>query len=363
MANGGPMVYTTLAGPLTTVADADAPTQVSHVAYMDGYILANNLNSASNQYIQFSAINDLTTWAALDTFKAEGEPDAVVAFQEGFRELLLLGRRSVEFWVNDGTTPFSRLPGAVQSFGTEAPYSLARVGGTWMWLDHERRMVTMQGRQVQRVSTPYDRVLQRYTSVSDAVAYTVSVDGFPLYVLNFPTARQTLVYNYETQQWHKWGYWDTGSATYQRFRGLSYCYARAWNLHLVGDHTNGIIYKMDRTVYSDNGNPMRTLIRTGHYSHGREFTKRSDLLRLRCKRGVATGGVSNPIVSVRRRVNNGAQWQNERFGSLGQVGQHELHLDYRRNGIFKTCQLEIVHSDPTEFILVGAQELVETLGR
>ena len=360
MANGGRMVYTTLAGPLVQMADAQAPTAVSHVAYLDGYILANTVGAAT---INFSSLNDMTNWAALDFFTAEGSPDNVVAIKEGFRELIILGRESVEFWVNDGQTPFSRLQGSVQPFGTEAPYSLAAVGGTWRWLDHERRLVTMQGRQVVPVSNPYESVIQRYVAVSDAVAYTVSVDGHPLYILNFPTARETLAYNWQSQQWHKWGYWDTGQAVYQRFRGQTYCYARAWNQHLVGDYTNGIIYKMDRSTYTDNTNPIRTLVRTGHYSHGRTFTKRSNILRIRCKRGVANADSSSPIVSIRRRVNNEAQWRNERFGSLGQVGQHELLVDYRRNGIYKTCQLEIVHTDPTEFFLIGAEENIEALQR
>jgi hypothetical protein len=132
---------------------------------------------------------------------------------------------------------------------------------------------------------------------------------------------------------------------------------------LVGDWANGIIYKMDREAFTDNGNPIRTLIRTGHISHGTEMTKRSHCLRLRLKRGLANSSVSNPQISIRRRVNGSAQWENERFGSLGQVGQHEIHLEWRRNGVYRTVQYEIVHADASDFVLAGAEELVEPLGR
>jgi hypothetical protein len=66
---------------------------------------------------------------------------------------------------------------------------------------------------------------------------------------------------------------------------------------------------------------------------------------------------------MRRRVNNAAQWETERWASLGQVGQHEQTADWFRNGIYKTVQYEFVHSDDSDFILISAQEDVEALGR
>jgi len=358
MANGANIVHTDLS-TLTTLADADAPTAVSHIAELDGYILANSVNTGN---VQFSTIRDMTSWAALDLFNAESKPDAVAALREGFREIITVGRESVEFWANDGVTPFSRISGSAQPYGISAPYSLALTGSTWMWLSDKRQFVTMQGRQVVPVSSPYDRVIQRMVSVDDAVGYTMTVDGLPLYILNFPTARQTLSYNYLTQQWHKWGYWDSTRADYQRYRGQTYCYAKAWNYHLVGDYANGIIYKASRQVFTDNGNPIRTVVRTGHVSHGAEVTKRSNLFRLRCKRGLGDATTADPQVMMRQRRDNGA-WGNERWKSLGQVGQHELTIDWRRNGVYKTCQREIVHTDPTDFILISAQENIDWLGR
>lgn len=357
MANGAQMVHTD-GSTLTTMTDAQAPTAVTHVAFLDRYILA-----MSSTQINFSEVGNYASWVALDFFQAEGQPDNNVAMMEGFREIIVLGHRSVEFFYNDGQTPFSRLSGSSQPYGCSAPYSLCQVGSTWIWLDQNRRLVSMTGRQVTPVSNPYERVIQRYINVDDAVGYTISVDGYPLYILNFPTARQTLVYNYLTQKWSKWGYWNTGTGAYERFRGQCYCYARKWNYHLVGDWQNGKIYKADRSTFTDNGNAIRTLIRTGHLSHGTETNKRSAVLRLRVKRGLANSSESDPQLTMRRRVNNAAQFENERWASLGQAGQHELHLEFRRNGTYRTVQYEFVHSDNSDFVLVGAEELVEALGR
>lgn len=359
IANGGPMVYIDAAATTeTAVADADAPTAVSHVAALDQYILANKVGTGT---IYFSAINDLTSWAALDFFAAEYRPDRALAINEGFREIIVLGSETVEFWVNDGQSPFARIPGSAQPFGTSAPHSLALVGSTWMWLDHRRRFAMMQGRQVVNLQSPYDRVIQRYATVSDAIGFEMTFEGMPLYVLNFPTAGETLVYNYLTQHWHKWGYWNAGQGRYDRYRGMVYCYAKDWNLHLVGDHASSTIYKLSRSSFTDNGNPIRSLLRTGHVSHGIYGDKISDCVRLRVKRGMGGSDVENPQIVMRRRVNNRA-WGKERARSLGRVGQHYPFIDWKGNGIYTTCQYEFVHSDNTDLGIMGAQELVTALG-
>jgi hypothetical protein len=353
------MVHTDLS-TLTTMADGDAPTDVSHVAALDGYLLANDVGSGK---IMFSDLLNLTNWQALSFFTAESKPDDVVAIDEGFREIIALGRETVEFWINDGQTPFSRIPGSSQPFGTEAPYSLALVGSTWMWLDHQRRFVTMQGRQVVPVSSPYDRVIQRYQAVDDAVGFSTSIDGMPLYVLNFPTAKETLVYNYLSQEWNKFGYWVEAQGIYQRYRGLSYCYARSWNQHLVGDRENGIIYQASRQVFTDAGGPIRSLLRTGSMSHGAYFDKQSDIVRVHCKRGLGGSAVTEPQLMMRQRINHRPYWDNERWRSLGKVGESYPFIDWRRNGQYKTCQREFVHTDDSDLVLMGAQEYVTPLGR
>lgn len=357
MANGNNMVYTDYS-TLTTVADADAPTSVTHVAEMDGYVLANSTTSGR---VYFSDIKDMTSWQALSFFEAESKPDNVLALGESFREIIALGSDSVEFWANDGQTPFARIPGSAQPFGISAPYSLANAGGVWIWLGHDRRLMAMQGRQAVPVSTPYDRIIQGFLAVSDAVGYTVSIDGLPIYLLNFPTAKQTIAFNYETKQWHKWSYWDAARGEYRRFRGLSYCYARAWNLHLVGDHDNGKIYIAKRGIYTDDGNTIRSLLRTGHNSYGVEATKQSDIFRLRVKRGQGGTAIAEPKISMRQRRDN-RNWGQERWKSLGKVGEHEIHLDWRVNGVYKTCQREFVHSDNTDLVIMGANEYLTFLG-
>ena len=66
---------------------------------------------------------------------------------------------------------------------------------------------------------------------------------------------------------------------------------------------------------------------------------------------------------LRHRTDNGARWSHERWKSLGRTGDHINKIDWRRNGIYRTRQYELTHTDPSDFIIMGAQEDVELLGR
>ena len=356
MASGANMVHTDLA-TLTQMADPQAPTAVSHVAYLDGYVLANTINSRD---AQFSDPTDITAWVSVDTFRKAGKPDDMIALNEGWSELLLSGKRSTEVWYNDGVTPFVRRSNGLIDRGCSAAHTVTRVGNDWVWLDEKRRFVKLDQRAPTHISFPYHKLIQTFNAVDDAVSDNIEVAGFPLYVTSFPSAMRTLAYNYQKDGWAEWGYWNTGTASYEAFRGNCYCYAKLWNKHLIGDRANGKIYTMSRSTYTDNGDPIRTLRRTGFISHGTSALKTSNEIVFRLKRGQGNADVSDPVMTLRWRNHNGA-WSNERQLALGAVGDHYLEARTHRLGQYRYRQYEICHTDPCDFILVDAQEDVEVL--
>ena len=359
MANGGRMVTTSKAGPTTYMADADAPTAVSHVGYLDGYTLALQANSQT-----FGWSDNLLPllWNASSQAQAQGAPDNTVSLMVGWREILLIGNDTVEVWYDDGVAPFVRLNGGFVQWGCSAPYSVQQVNTNWMWLDQNRHFVKLDNRTPTIMSFPYNKQLQMFTSVNDAISDVMQIDGLPLYVISFPSARRTFVYNYMKDSWTDWGAWNTGTATYDRFKGQCYAFARPWNLHLVGDSGNGKLYKCSRAYYDDAGSPIRTVRRTGFVTHGITQNKFSKELQIRLKRGAGTASVADPQMFVRWR-NDGGAWGNEHWVSLGQVGQHEYIARLHGLGKYRTRQWEFGHTDNSEFILMSAKELVEPATR
>ncbi len=121
MANGGKINYTDGSAVTVEMADSDAPTEVSHLIYLDNYLLANALNT---DQFHFSGVASPLAWSANDEANAVGDPDYLTAMLTFRRELYLLGPKSIEIWENDGTTPFSRLPGGFIQTGCIAPQSI-----------------------------------------------------------------------------------------------------------------------------------------------------------------------------------------------------------------------------------------------
>lgn len=360
LANGGRMVRYLNVGTTAYIADADAPTEVSHVAYLDGYILA--LKSGTGQFM-FSNLNDPTNWLLSSVATAEGNPDILVAMGVFQRELYLWGRNTLEIWYNDGTTPFSRLPGVYIERGCSAPYSIvpavSSIANAWFWIDQDRRFVRLNNRSVEAVSVPFDRQLANLSTVADCRGFLMQAGTEPLYVLTCPTDQRTFVYNLLRNDWSEWGYWDAVSAVYRQYRGQAACYARAWNKHLVGDHTNGLIYTASRSVFQDAGNPMRTFRRTAEFDYDTYERKRSQQAIYHCQRGLGTDTTA-PQFFVRKNK-DGKGWGNEQFYSLGAVGDYRHFVRTRGHGVYRTLQLEIGCTDNCDFILVGGKELVEPL--
>lgn len=361
MTNGGAMVHTAIGGPLTTMADAEAPTTVDGVVIHDQYAIAIVKDSAS---FQFSEVGSLTSWRSQDVATAEAKPDRTLAVLSNSDGFILFGARSTEFWIDDGVSPFSRVRGLTFDRGCGAKYSPALLGDTWLWIDERRRVIRATTNSIKEVSDAIDQDLQSLSSVSDAIGDIMTVHGWPLYVLTFPLANKTYVYDLKREFWTEWGNWDSGSATYLRFRGNSYCYAKAWNYHLVGDRSNGKIYRFERGTYQDNATTLRSLRRTGFITHGTSNLKRCKRIRLRLKRGTATGPVPNPTMVVRWRE-RGDTWSNAHTANvtLGAVGVHDLYVDIRQCGTYRARQYEFYHADATDWILMGGEEEFEVTNR
>jgi hypothetical protein len=364
MANGGNIAYTNGTNQTDHVddVDADAPTAVDNVVFHDGYLLANVRGSGQ---FQWSSPTNRLSWSATDYATAESDSDELVFLGSAWRELLLLGEKTVEVWYNDGSTPFARLEGAFTEGGTESPNSVALIGeGAWAWLDNRRRLVVLSGRITKHVSTPFDKYIQGFSAVSDANASIIEIAGRKFYVLSFPTENKTLVWDFTkmdpTQGWAEWGLWSGSS--YDRYSGGVHSYARGWNFNVVGSRSSGDVFKMDTAEHSDNGTAIRTSRRTGHVTHGTNAIKKSIALRIRVKRGEGNAYVTEPVIKIRwNDDNNGfGSWSSY---SLGESTDDEMIIKIHRLGTYRSRQWEFVQDERCGFVLIDAEEDFEVLRR
>ena len=359
MANGGRIVrWNTSLATTAYIADADAPTNVSHVAFLDGYIIANSVGTGK---FFFSDLNSTTSWNALSFVTAESLPDNILALDVRWRELLLFGRRSIDNYLNDGSTPFVRRSGSYIERGCGAANSVVFAGNVFWWLDDTRRFVSLEGRTPKVVSTPFDKTIQDLGTVDDCFGMYIEASGRSFLVWQFPTANLTLAYELLTQRWMQWGFWNTTTAVYDRFVGNAYAWMKDFGFRIVGDRRSDKIYKISRDFNDDAGDEMRTLVKTGLVTHGTLREKRSDRIKFRFRRGDGIASGAEPVIMYRFKDNN-STWSQEQNLGAGKSGETDFEVELRRQGLYKSRRHEISITDNIPLVLVDIEEDFTVLG-
>jgi hypothetical protein len=257
-ANGPSYIYNAATNVFAQITDPDFPGAVT-VGFLDGYFVFNEPNS---QKVWVTSLLDGLSVDPLDFASAEGSPDGLISLIVDHREAWLFGTNSVEVWYDAGNAdfPLQRIQGAFNEIGCAAAYSVAKLDNGIFWLGKDARgqgiVYRANGYSGQRVSThAVEWQIQQYGNLSDALAYTYQQDGHSFYVLIFPTANTTWVYDVATQAWHERAGWDNGEFVRHR----SNCQMAFNNEVIVGDFENGNIYAFDLDVYADNGSIQKWL--------------------------------------------------------------------------------------------------------
>lgn len=354
MCNGERMVSTD-GVTASYIGDADAPTQVISVGFLDSYILAVEKNSGR---LWHSEVADYTDWSALNFVTAEGLPDVIVDMKIFYREIYLIGRESTEVFFNDGTTPFIRLSGGFTQRGCIAQNSVVQANNTLFWLDNDRRFIRLEGRTPRIISTPFDKLISSFNTVNDAIAHDVRVEGKNFYVINFPSENETLCYDYFLDSWSRLGEWNTSKSSYDRWLAISYEKSSDWGIDIAGSYKDGKIYKLTSSSNTNNDSQIRFLRSTGNIDHGTSARKTSQRVTLRLKRGEGTT-TQDPIVMIRFKDDGNISWSNFINGSLGKLGDKDFFVVFEPMGIYRTRQYEITVTDEVPFILVSGEEHIE----
>ena len=243
-------IYNTSTAVFGQITDADFPGAGS-VGYLDGYFV---FNEPDSQKFWVTSLLDGTSIDPLDFASAEGYPDNVIALIVDHREIFLFGNNSVEVWYDAGTPdfPLARIQGAFMEVGCAAAYSVAKLDNSVFWLGSDARgrgiVYRANGYTPARISTnAVEYAIQSYGNITDAIAYTYQQDGHPFYVLIFPSAQATWVYDVSTQLWHERAGFENGDFTRHR----SNCQMAFNSEVVVGDYEDGRVYAFDLDVYAD----------------------------------------------------------------------------------------------------------------
>lgn len=340
-------------GDLTVIADTDFPTP-SSLTWQDGYFIVSK--SGSGRFY-ISASYDPLSWSATDYATAEADPDNLKAVISNNLALWLFGDKTIEIWYNSGASafPIERISGAFITTGLAASGSLAGILGNLFWLNDRREVIKSTGFSVNAVST--DQIayhFDRLTTVSDAIGFCYTQDGHTFYMLTFPTENETWVYDATINIWHERQSWPVlrdGSQSRHRAN----CYSYFAGLHLLGDYTNGKIYKFDPDVFTDDGETIRRSRTTQiiHEDRKNLFFNKVEI-EFEAGTGLITGQGSDPQAMLRISDDSGHTWGNEHWRGIGEIGKYGKRAVWRRLGRSRNRTFEISISDPVKSIILGA---------
>lgn len=344
---------TSLAGDLTQIADADFPIP-SSVAFQDGYFIVTEKDTGK-MYI--SASYDGNTWDPLDYATAEAHPDDAQMVIMDHRELWVFGEQSIEVYYNSGDAdfPFDRVPGVYIQEGTDAPGSVCRCQNTLFYLNHKGQVCRINGYNPQVVSTPHiEYMISTYGTTSDALAYSYSQEGHEFYVLTFPLAQITWVYDAVTSYWHQRRSYPTDlHGDDGRHRGN--CYALFDRKHLVGDYENGKIYEMSMSTYTDDSEAIRR-IRAAQIIHNDRKLIFFNAFEIDFESGVGlyTGQGNDPQAMLDWSDDGGHTWSNEHWVDIGAIGEYRARAVWRRLGRSRNRVFRVSISDPVKTVIIAA---------
>lgn len=355
-------IFTTGPDNLATITDGDfdANGNPQNVVFMDGYFV---LSTDTKKFI-VSALNDGTSYNALDFGSAEYNPDAIVAVFRHKSSLIVFGTETGEVFSNIGGSafPFQRQQGFILSKGLIARDSIAVTGDSFMYIGNGRdegpSVWGFTGSTVAKISTPaIDELLETELEngvLTDVFAYSYSHDGS--YFIAWSLADTTIVYDQNNGRWHERKSDVGGTMTSWRPNSL----ISAYGLLLAGDSIDGRIGKCDIDILTEYGETIeRTVSARAFQNQGVPFTV--PFIELTMESGV--GNAASPDPQVRMdRSKDGKTWSDERPRSVGKVGEYNRRIAWRQNGRASRSEVfRFKYAEPCRAVITKAEADVRPL--
>jgi hypothetical protein len=298
-----------------------------------------------------------------------GFPDEIATLCCVHREIWLFGIvKTTEVWYDAGgaTFPFAIMPGMFIEHGCAAKYSVCKhdLLVFWLSIDAEGQgTVFMGGGYVARkISTPAIAAqIATYDVISDAIGMMYKQADHVFYILTFPSADKTWVYDLTEGLWHERTWTDPDTGEEHRWRGN--CTALAYGDVLTADWENGNVYHLHLDLYNDFEGP---IVRRRGFPHLTKELKRTTydcfIADMQCGQGSVPnaeegtpGAPTVPqIVNLRWSDNRGQTFGNPVQQSIGAQGEYLVTPQWRQLGMARDRVFELFWSADAYTALNGA---------
>jgi hypothetical protein len=365
--NGATANLTVSGGVITVVTLL--PTGTGYVA--GDLVSVINVNLDTQFSYEFVQVNPAGFDATFIVSKF-GYPDLLSTVINVHREFWLMGAsESTEIWYDSGggtlgsgiaAFPFSIIPGVFLQHGCAAPYSVQTYDLFTFWLSVDDAGIGTvfqgAGYEARRVSTfSIEKIISfalvNSGTISDAIGMIYKQQDHVFYVLTFPTADITIVYDATENLWHERGWTDPSTGLLHRVRYAA-C-TLAYSLNLALDWQTGALYALDLNNFTDNNNP---IVRRRAFAHILNDGKRASFdrfaLDMECGDGVATNPTYKPQLTLEISDDRGRTFTQIEAQSMGAQGQYLTQMIWHRLGLARDRVFRVTWSEPVFTAIQGA---------
>lgn len=306
-----------------------------------------------------SAIGDASDISGLDFASAETLPDKITTLIVDHRDVWIFGPDSIEIWRNTGGSgfPLARVSGAsVERYGTNSPQTVRSFDNRIVYLDSFGIVrLTSKGTSPTRISTHAIEHRIAEADLTKAWSLVYIEEGHEFYALTVPGV-STFVYDAATKLWHERQSFDS-----QEWRATAY--VEAYGKRYVGD-TAGNVMEMSLDTYDEDGDELiATMVAPPVQMDGARFTVHEYQLDCEAGVGITTGQGSEPLVML-EISENGKIWKAiEPWRSLGESGDFNTRVVWRRLGQYRTFHARVSISDPVKRAMYALYPVIERDGR
>ncbi len=359
---GGAYNYDLATNTLTLISDIDYPG-MDTCDYMDGYLL---LSRNGRAYFN-SVLNDFTSWVGTDVFTPSFKADSEIAVAVLKEEVYNFGSQSIEVYLNDGTSPFSRRSGSTMLIGLAAVNSLVTFNDGFLFLGKNDRgqfaVYTVQPNYtIEQISNfAVNWSLNNTTgSVKDAYAFIqYTKDGHIWYHITLPSLKTTYVYDVMTKEWFErqslQPFQDSdGSDVYREFRCKYYVNFNGKNLFF--DMYSGKIFLESYSVATEDGLTIKRQRVSQVFSQEEAYTGASTL-QIDCNVGEAatnTGQGVDPVLMLEISRDGGRTFGAARNINLGALGKYVSRAKINKLGTARNWVLRLTLTDPIDLMIQSA---------
>jgi len=337
---------------VTKIIDSDFIT-ASYVVFKDGFFV---FSAADGGKFFNSALNNPTSFNALDFGSAELSPDQINSLHVNRNELFVLGADTIEAFQNVGGAgfPFKRIPGGDIQKGVDAIHSVVEFNNAFCFLGgglNEQTAVwqVVTANSVVKISTnaiDHQIQLQSREDIANAFSMTYQIDG--QFILVITIGRRVLCYN----------------ATASKLTGRNIWFELDWSVRQIikrgGDllafdvkDEIGLIDKLALTYF--NVKIKRELISQPFFGEGLPLFEGD--FELVIETGIVDDA-TDPIIRYSYSDDGGKTFSDEIQRNIGFKGDYEKRVVWRRQGRFPLSRVvKIEISDNVECNIVGMSAL------